>query len=201
MSQEKKTDCLTIHPEHDKVSSAILGALVRLGNAPSSPKELANTIMKHKLTTLDGQQSFTTVSSCISQYLKKVEPATTTTATTNHANNFHCSLNPSRTSNDMVPIVNNTNTTLIPKQPYKIVKILIGNMECYQLNDDDQIKVLRFIELTQPDDQIARLKQGYINATHLRRAAVPVLGEGVFDTQKETVVVITNGPVESRGAW
>lgn len=74
-------------------------------------------------------------------------------------------------------------------------------MECYQLNDDDQIKVLRFIELTQPDDQIACLKQGYINATHLRRAAVPVLGEGVFDTQKETVVVITNGPVESRGAW
>ncbi|GAA5812316.1 hypothetical protein MFLAVUS_005767 [Mucor flavus] len=74
-------------------------------------------------------------------------------------------------------------------------------MECYQLNDDDQIKVLRFIELTQPDDRIARLKQGYINATHLRRAAVPVLGEGVFDTQKETVVVVTNGPVESRGAW
>ncbi|GAA5803328.1 hypothetical protein HPULCUR_008807 [Helicostylum pulchrum] len=130
MSQEKKTDCLTIHPEHDKVSSAILGALVRLGNAPSSPKELANTIMKHKLTTLDN---------------------------------------------------------LLLQFPH--------------LNDDDQIKVLRFIELTQPDDQIARLKQGYINATHLRRAAVPVLGEGVFDTQKETVVVITNGPVESRGAW
>lgn len=53
MTQENKTDCLTIHPEHDKVSSAILGALVKLGKAPSSPKELANTIMKHKLTALE----------------------------------------------------------------------------------------------------------------------------------------------------
>ncbi|GAA5812315.1 hypothetical protein MFLAVUS_005766 [Mucor flavus] len=39
MTQENKTDCLTIHPEHDKVSSAILGALVKLGKAPKSNRQ------------------------------------------------------------------------------------------------------------------------------------------------------------------
>lgn len=122
-----------------------------------------------------------------------------------------------RTSNDefipihqhITPIVNNI---ILPNQSteepfkikghsFKIIKILIGNMQCYQLDDDDEIKVLRFISLNQPDDQFNNLKQGYINATHLRKAAIPVLGEGIFDTQKENVVIITKGPLESRGAW
>lgn len=89
----------------------------------------------------------------------------------------------------------------IKRHTFQIVKIVIGNMQCYQLDDDDQIKVLRFIALNQPDEQFNLLQQGYINATHLRKAAIPVLGEGIFDTQKETVVIITKGPLESRGAW
>lgn len=44
----------TIHPDDakDKVFTAILKALLKLGNKPSSPKELANVIMKYKYATL-----------------------------------------------------------------------------------------------------------------------------------------------------
>lgn len=87
--------------------------------------------------------------------------------------------------------------------PFQIKEIVIGNMQCYQLDDQDQIKVLRFIALTSHvEEQQTALKKGYINATHLRKAAIPVLGEGIFDTQKETmVIIITKGPLEGRGAW
>jgi hypothetical protein len=43
-----------IHPDDakDKVFTAILKALLKKGNKPSSPKELANDIVKHKYATL-----------------------------------------------------------------------------------------------------------------------------------------------------
>lgn len=43
-----------IHPDdaRDKVFTAIMKALLKLGNKPSSPKELANVIMKYKYATL-----------------------------------------------------------------------------------------------------------------------------------------------------
>jgi len=45
---------VSIHPDDakDKVFTAILKALIKMGNKPSSPKELANTIVKHKYATL-----------------------------------------------------------------------------------------------------------------------------------------------------
>ncbi|KAI9255060.1 hypothetical protein BDA99DRAFT_152048 [Phascolomyces articulosus] len=43
-----------IHPDDakDKVFTAILKALLKMGNKPSSPKELANVIVKYKYATL-----------------------------------------------------------------------------------------------------------------------------------------------------
>lgn len=43
-----------IHPDDakDKVFTAILKALIKMENKPSSPKELANIIVKHKYATL-----------------------------------------------------------------------------------------------------------------------------------------------------
>lgn len=43
-----------IHPDDakDKVFTAILKALFRMENKPSSPKELANIIVKHQYATL-----------------------------------------------------------------------------------------------------------------------------------------------------
>lgn len=43
-----------IHPDDakDKVFTAILKALIKMGNKPSSPKELANVIVKYKYATL-----------------------------------------------------------------------------------------------------------------------------------------------------
>ncbi|KAK9762045.1 hypothetical protein K7432_012579 [Basidiobolus ranarum] len=63
----------TLHPDDakDKVFAAILKALVELGNKPSSPKELANCIMKHKFTLLGGATPYATVSSRISQHFKR----------------------------------------------------------------------------------------------------------------------------------
>ncbi|CAO3684020.1 unnamed protein product [Rhizopus stolonifer] len=55
----------------DKVFTAILKALFRMENKPSSPKELANIIVKHKYATLGGATPFATVSSRISQHFKK----------------------------------------------------------------------------------------------------------------------------------
>lgn len=54
MAEENKNNCITLHPDDakDKVFAAILNALIKLGNTPSSPKELANTILKHKLAPL-----------------------------------------------------------------------------------------------------------------------------------------------------
>lgn len=43
-----------IHPDDakDKVFTAILKALIKMENKPSSPKELANIIVKNKYATL-----------------------------------------------------------------------------------------------------------------------------------------------------
>ncbi|KAI7897509.1 uncharacterized protein BX663DRAFT_528076 [Cokeromyces recurvatus] len=62
-----------IHPDDakDKVFTAILKALLKMGNKPSSPKELANIIVKHKYATLGGATPFATVSSRISQHFKR----------------------------------------------------------------------------------------------------------------------------------
>ncbi|KAK4514726.1 uncharacterized protein ATC70_002328 [Mucor velutinosus] len=64
---------VSIHPDDakDKVFTAILKALLKMGNKPSSPKELANTIVKHKYATLGGATPFATVSSRISQHFKR----------------------------------------------------------------------------------------------------------------------------------
>ncbi|RUS15464.1 hypothetical protein BC937DRAFT_92416 [Endogone sp. FLAS-F59071] len=62
-----------IHPDDakDKVFTAILKALARMDNKPSSPKELANTIIKYKYATLGGATPYATVSSRISQHFKR----------------------------------------------------------------------------------------------------------------------------------
>ncbi|RCH97057.1 hypothetical protein CU098_002794 [Rhizopus stolonifer] len=62
-----------IHPDDakDKVFTAIMKALVKMENKPSSPKELANIIVKHKYATLGGATPFATVSSRISQHFKR----------------------------------------------------------------------------------------------------------------------------------
>ncbi|KAG1058069.1 hypothetical protein G6F43_000147 [Rhizopus delemar] len=62
-----------IHPDDakDKVFTAILKALIKMENKPSSPKELANIIVKHKYATLGGATPFATVSSRISQHFKR----------------------------------------------------------------------------------------------------------------------------------
>ncbi|KAI8636787.1 hypothetical protein BD408DRAFT_486679 [Parasitella parasitica] len=64
---------VSIHPDDakDKVFTAILKALIKTGNKPSSPKELASTIVKHKYATLGGATPFATVSSRISQHFKR----------------------------------------------------------------------------------------------------------------------------------
>ncbi|KAI8087526.1 hypothetical protein BDF21DRAFT_450618 [Thamnidium elegans] len=64
---------VSIHPDDakDKVFTAILKALLKMGNKPSSPKELANIIVKHKYATLGGATPFATVSSRISQHFKR----------------------------------------------------------------------------------------------------------------------------------
>ncbi|KAF9437819.1 hypothetical protein BGZ76_010983 [Entomortierella beljakovae] len=62
-----------VHPDDakDKVFAAILKALLYLRNKPSSPKELANCIMKNKYTMLGGATPYATVSSRISQHFKR----------------------------------------------------------------------------------------------------------------------------------
>ncbi|KAI8988301.1 hypothetical protein BDF20DRAFT_854990 [Mycotypha africana] len=64
---------VSIHPDDakDKVFTAILKALLKMGNKPSSPKELANIIVKYKYATLGGATPFATVSSRISQHFKR----------------------------------------------------------------------------------------------------------------------------------
>ncbi|CAO3654125.1 unnamed protein product [Mucor fragilis] len=71
--QPKDGLSVSIHPDDakDKVFTAILKALLKMGNKPSSPKELANTIVKHKYATLGGATPFATVSSRISQHFKR----------------------------------------------------------------------------------------------------------------------------------
>ncbi|KAJ1923994.1 hypothetical protein IWQ60_005509 [Tieghemiomyces parasiticus] len=62
-----------LHPDdaRDKVFVAILKALIYMGNRPSSPKELANCIMKQRFTMLGGATPYATVSSRISQHFKR----------------------------------------------------------------------------------------------------------------------------------
>ncbi|KAL1922829.1 uncharacterized protein VTP21DRAFT_9205 [Calcarisporiella thermophila] len=62
-----------LHPEdsRDKVFSAVLRALLEMGNRPSSPRQLASYILKHGLTQLGGQTPYATVSSRISQHYKR----------------------------------------------------------------------------------------------------------------------------------
>ncbi|ORX58013.1 hypothetical protein DM01DRAFT_1405674 [Hesseltinella vesiculosa] len=69
----KKPALPNIHPDDakDKVFTAILKALLKKGNKPSSPKELANDIIKYKYATLGGATPFATVSSRISQHFKR----------------------------------------------------------------------------------------------------------------------------------
>ncbi|KAL0080350.1 hypothetical protein J3Q64DRAFT_1759642 [Phycomyces blakesleeanus] len=64
---------VAIHPDdaRDKVFTAILMALSKMGNKPSSPKELANVIIQHEYATLGGATPFATVSSRISQHFKR----------------------------------------------------------------------------------------------------------------------------------
>lgn len=63
----------SIHPDdaRDKVFTAIMKALLKVGNKPSSPRELSNVITKYKYATLGGATPFATVSSRISQHFKR----------------------------------------------------------------------------------------------------------------------------------
>ncbi|KAI7885877.1 hypothetical protein K492DRAFT_233851 [Lichtheimia hyalospora FSU 10163] len=71
--QQRQGLPVPIHPDDakDKVFTAILKALLKMGNKPSSPKELANVIVKYKYATLGGATPFATVSSRISQHFKR----------------------------------------------------------------------------------------------------------------------------------
>jgi hypothetical protein len=53
-TRSRRSSLPTIHPDDakDKVFTAILKALLKKGNKPSSPKELASDIVKHKYATL-----------------------------------------------------------------------------------------------------------------------------------------------------
>ncbi|KXN67631.1 hypothetical protein CONCODRAFT_113641 [Conidiobolus coronatus NRRL 28638] len=75
-SQFKKRaafDIDRIHPDDakDKVFIGIIKALIKMDNKPSSPKELAGFIIKHKLAVLGGATPYATVSSRISQHFKR----------------------------------------------------------------------------------------------------------------------------------
>ncbi|ORX53820.1 hypothetical protein BCR36DRAFT_403478 [Piromyces finnis] len=72
-NKDKYDIVANIHPDDakDKVFVAIIKALVKNGNTPSTPKELSQYILKHKLTNLGGSTPFATVSSRISQHFKK----------------------------------------------------------------------------------------------------------------------------------
>lgn len=65
-------DQLHAEDARDKVFVAILKALVIRSNRPSSPKELATCIMKHRFTVLGGATPYATVSSRISQHFKRI---------------------------------------------------------------------------------------------------------------------------------
>ncbi|KAJ2858041.1 hypothetical protein J3B02_000573 [Coemansia erecta] len=65
-------DALHADDARDKVFVAILKALVARHNKPSSPKELANCIMKNEFTILGGATPYATVSSRISQHFKRI---------------------------------------------------------------------------------------------------------------------------------
>jgi len=53
-NKDKYDIVANIHPDDakDKVFVAIIKALVKNGNVPSTPKELSQYILKHKLTNL-----------------------------------------------------------------------------------------------------------------------------------------------------
>ncbi|KAI9310822.1 hypothetical protein BX666DRAFT_1133316 [Dichotomocladium elegans] len=72
-NQPEQSVPIPIHPDDakDKVFVAIIKALLRLKNKPSSPKELANAVMRYKYATLGGATPYATVSSRISQHFKR----------------------------------------------------------------------------------------------------------------------------------
>ncbi|KAJ1967095.1 hypothetical protein H4R35_006811, partial [Dimargaris xerosporica] len=73
LSEKLPYNLHNIHPDdsRDKVFVAILKALMFMENRPSSPKELANCIMKCGFTVLGGATPYATVSSRISQHFKR----------------------------------------------------------------------------------------------------------------------------------
>ncbi|CAO3606860.1 unnamed protein product [Mucor hiemalis] len=94
-------------------------------------------------------------------------------------------------------------TSTFKGHTYKITKKWIDNMEFYELDSPDDIpdtKVLRFIASSLGSDS-KDLKQGYVNATQLRKAATPVLGEGLFDSEEEKNVVVITQESKAKGAW
>ncbi|KAJ3249818.1 hypothetical protein HK104_007545, partial [Borealophlyctis nickersoniae] len=62
-----------MHPDDakDKVFTAIVKGLLKVGNRPCTPKELSGIILKHKFTNLGGNTPYATVSSRISQHFKR----------------------------------------------------------------------------------------------------------------------------------
>lgn len=91
---------------------------------------------------------------------------------------------------------------------YKITKRWIDNMEFYELDSPDDIpdtKILRFIASSNHSSNTKELQQGYVNATQLRKAATPVLGEGYFDAEEEQKqngkVVVLSQESKAEGAW
>lgn len=68
-------DKLLLYKEdaRDRVFLAIIRALLRQGNRPCTPRELSNIILKNNLATLGGSTPYATVSSRISQHLRRAK--------------------------------------------------------------------------------------------------------------------------------
>ncbi|KAI9204789.1 uncharacterized protein BJ171DRAFT_581475 [Polychytrium aggregatum] len=62
---------LSAEDARDQVLVAVVASLIILGNRPSTPKELAAHILRHRMTTLGGKTPYATVSSRISQHFKR----------------------------------------------------------------------------------------------------------------------------------
>ena len=65
---------IEIHPDdfRDRLLVALVKALVKMGNRPSTPMELTNCVIDNKISTLGGQNPHATVSSRISTHFKRV---------------------------------------------------------------------------------------------------------------------------------
>ncbi|KAI8372531.1 hypothetical protein EDC96DRAFT_51427 [Choanephora cucurbitarum] len=97
-----------------------------------------------------------------------------------------------------------TRQETIQGHTFTLTKRWLGYLELHELDSPSDIpntKVSRFSS-TDP-----KLSYSYVNATQLRKAAIPVLGEGVFDIERERregggiAVVISSGPLESNDVW